>query len=116
MVCIRWVDEDFSVHEDPVELIHLPKTDSNMLTSVLKDSLIRLCPPISQCRGQADDGASNMSGHLNGVAAQIQKDLPSALYIHCLAHCTNLCLQSVGRQCIPVQDALVLVIEVSQLI
>ena len=28
-VCIRWVDEDFLIHEDPVELVHLPKTDSN---------------------------------------------------------------------------------------
>ena len=115
-VCIRWVDEDFSIHEDPVELIHLPKTDSNTFTCALKDSLIRLCLPISQCRGQAYDGASNMSGHSNGVAAQIQKEFPSALYVHCLAHCTNLCLQSVGRQCIPVRDALDLVIELSQLI
>ena len=57
-----------------------------------------------------------MSGHLNGVAAQIQKEFPSALYVHCLAHCTNLCLQSVGRQCIPVRDALDLVMELSQLI
>ena len=115
-VCIRWVDEDFLIHEDPVELIHLPKTDSNTLTSALKDSLIRLCLPISQCRGQAYDGASSMSGHLNGVAAQIQKEFPSALYVHCLAHCTNLCLQSVGRQCIPIRDALDLVMELSQLI
>ena len=52
-VCIRWVDEDFSIHEDAVELIHLPKTDANTLTCSLKDSLIRLCLPISQCRGQA---------------------------------------------------------------
>ena len=57
-----------------------------------------------------------MSGHLNGVAAQIQKEFPSALYVHCLAHCTNLCLQSVGRQCIPVRDALDLVMELSQLV
>ena len=115
-VCIRWFDEDFSIQEDPVELIHLPKTDSNTLTCALKDSLIRLCLPISQCRGQAYDGASNMSGHLNGVAAQIQKEFQSALYVHCLAHCTTLCLQSVDRQCIPVRDALDLVIELSQLI
>lgn len=106
----------FLIHEDPVELIHIPKTDSNTLTSAMKDSLIRLCLPISQCRGQAYDGASSMSGHLNGVAAQIQKEFPSALYVHCLAHCTNLCLQSVGRQCIPVRDALDLVMELSQLI
>ena len=115
-VCIRWVNEDFLIHEDPEELIHLPKTDSNTLASALKNSLIRLCLPISQCRGQAYDGVSSMSGHLNGVATQIQKEFPSALYVHCLAHCTNLCLQSVGRQCIPIRDALDLVMELSQLI
>ena len=57
-----------------------------------------------------------MSGYLNGVAVQIQMEIPSAIYVHCLAHCTNLCLQTVGRQCIPVRDALDLVMELSQLI
>ena len=46
----------------------------------------------------------------------IQKEFPSALYVHCLAHCTNLCLQGIGRQCVPVRDALDLVMELSQLI
>ena len=55
-------------------------------------------------------------GHINGVAAHIQRDEPSAIYVHCLAHCTNLCLQTVGRQVAPVRDALELVREVSQLI
>ena len=77
---------------------------------------MRFCLPIGQCRGQAYDGASNMLGHINGVAACIQKDEPSAIYVHCLAHCTNLCLQTVGRQVAPVRDALELVREVSQLI
>ncbi len=112
-VCIRWVDNDFEIHEDPVELIHVPKTDSKTLTSAIKDCLIRFCLPVSQCRGQAYDGASNMSGHLNGVAAQIQKDVPSALFVHCFAHRTNLCLQTVGRSCVPVRDALDLVMELS---
>ena len=58
MVCIGWADEDFSVHENLVELIHVPKTDSNMLTYALKNSLIRICLPISQCHGQAYDKAS----------------------------------------------------------
>ena len=57
-----------------------------------------------------------MSGHVNGVAAQIQKEYPLAVYVHCLAHCTNLCLQTIGRQCVPVRDALDLVMELSQLI
>ena len=112
-VCIRWVDKDFNIHEDPVEVL---KTNSLTLTGAVKDCLIRLCMPISQCRGQAYDGASNMSGYLNGVAAQIQKDVPSALFVHCLAHCTNLCLQSVGCQCVSIRDALDIVMEISQLI
>ena len=97
-VTIRWVDSDFQIHETPVELIQVPKTDSETLTSVLKDCLVRLALPISQCRGQAYDGASNMSGHISGVAARIQECESTAIFVHCLAHCTNLCLQKVGSQ------------------
>ena len=57
-----------------------------------------------------------MSGHIRGVAAQIQREEPSALYVHCLANCTNLCLQTVGKSILPVRDALDLVMGVSQLI
>ena len=116
-MCIRWVDEDFTIHKDPVELIHLPKTDAETVTSAMKDCLIRVSLPITQCCGQAFDGASSMSGHLNGLAARITKDVPTAIiFVHYFAHCTNLCLQSVARQSIPVRDALDLVMEVSQLI
>ena len=77
---------ELTIHEDPLELVHVPKTDANTLTSVVKDCLIRFSSLISQCRGQAYDGTSNMSGHLNGVAAQIEKDVPAALFLHCFAH------------------------------
>ena len=116
VICIRWVDEKFKIHEDPVELIVLPKTNSATITSALKDCLIRFSLPISQCRGQAYDGASNMSGHLSGVAARIEQDVPAAIFVHCFTHCTNLCLQSAGQQCVPIRDVLDLVIEISQLI
>ena len=116
VVRIRWVDEDFSIHEDPLELIHLPKTDADTLTSALKDCLIRFSLPLPQCHGQAYDGASSMSGHLNGLAAAITKDVPTAIFVHCFGHCTNLRLQSVARQCVIVRNALDLVMEVSQLI
>lgn len=115
-VCIRWVDDEFTIHEDPLELIHVPKCDSDTLTSTIKDSLIRLCLPISQCHGQAYDGASTMSGHLNNVASQIEADVPAAIFFHCFAHCMNLCLQTVGRRCAPIRDALDLVMEITQLI
>ena len=57
-----------------------------------------------------------MSGHLSGLAARITKDVPTAIFVHCFAHCTNLCLQSVARHCVPVRNALDLVMGVSQLI
>ena len=34
---IRWVDNSFNIHEDPVELIDVPKTDSEILTTLIKD-------------------------------------------------------------------------------
>lgn len=38
-ITIRWVDDAFNIHEDPVELIDVPKTDSNTLTTLIKDCL-----------------------------------------------------------------------------
>ena len=113
-ICIRWVDDNFTIHEAPLQLINVPTTDSNTLSSLIKDCLVRFSLIINQCRGQAYDGASNMSGHIRGVAAQLQKEEPSALYVHCLTHCTNLCLQTVARTIIPVRDTLELLMGLSE--
>ena len=72
-VCIRWVAKDFSIHENFLELIQLPKADANTVTLALRDSLVRNCLAIGQSRGQAYDGATTYRGHVNGVAAQIQE-------------------------------------------
>ena len=74
------MDFDYAVYEDLIGLIEVDKTDAVTLTGMIKDSLLRLIVPINQCHGQAYDGASNMSGHLNGVAARIVKELPKAHY------------------------------------
>lgn len=57
-----------------------------------------------------------MRGHISGVAARIQEIEPTAIYVHCLAHSTNLCLQTVGRKISAVREALDLVMELSQFI
>ena len=113
---IRWVDKSFQIYETPVELINVPKTDSETLTMVITDCLLRLSLPVGQCRGQAFDGASNMSGHVSGVAQRIQQLESSAIFVHCFAHCTNLCLQTLGKQSQCVHNALELIMGVSQLI
>ena len=52
------------------------------------------------------DGASNMSGHLNRVAARIQKEQSEAYYVHCVAHSLNLCLQDYGQNCTSMRETL----------
>ena len=44
------------------------------------------------CRGQAYDGAANMSGEISGTATIICKDYPLATYTHCKSYCLNLAL------------------------
>ena len=44
----------------------------------------------SKMRGQAYDGASNMSGKRSGTAARISSRYPLALYTHCASHSLNL--------------------------
>ena len=115
-VSIRWVDESYTIHEDFIGLVHVLQTTADSLTSAIKDVLIRCILPLSNCRGQGYDGASNMMGHLHGVATQILAIEPTAIKVHCFAHCLNLCLQDVTRKCRPIKAALDLVMEISHLI
>ena len=55
-------------------MVDVKETDSATLTAELKKVLIFNGLQISNCCGQAYDRASNMSGHLNGVATRIQKE------------------------------------------
>ncbi|XP_028418302.1 zinc finger MYM-type protein 1-like [Dendronephthya gigantea] len=98
-VSIRWVDSEYNISEDLIGMVEVENTTAEVLTSVIKDTLLRCVLPLSQCRGQAYDGAANMAGCISGVAKRLQEDEPSALFVHCLAHNLNLCLQDCGRQC-----------------
>ena len=115
-VSLRWVNIDFEIQEKPLELVHVPKTDAETLTAVIKDCLIRFSLPITQCRGQAYDGAANMRGPISGVAKRIQQEEPTAIFVHCLAHSNNLCLKALASQSSCVHDTLDLVMGLSQLI
>lgn len=68
---LRWFDSNYIIYEDFVGLIEVDQTDAKTLMDTIKSALIALNIPIDNCRGQAFDGASNMAGHLNGVAARM---------------------------------------------
>ena len=90
-ISIRWIGENFVVNEDLIGMVAVPDTTVETLFRV-NDSLIRMNLPIKNCRGQAYDGASNMQGNFKGVATRLQQEVPSAIHVHCLAHCLNLSL------------------------
>lgn len=57
-----------------------------------------------------------MVGTLNGMAIKIKGEEPKALFVHCLAHSVNLCLQECSRKCRAISDALNLVGEMHNFI
>ena len=89
---LRYVSqEDKQIREDFVSFV---ECDCGITGRALASKILQffsshgLDP--SKLRGQAYDGAGNMSGHLNGTAALISNDYPLALYLHCASHSLNL--------------------------
>lgn len=62
VICIRWVDNTLTDHEDVIGLYNVGTIDSDALVATLKDVLLRMSLKLTQCRGQCYDGASNMTG------------------------------------------------------
>ncbi|XP_011405273.1 PREDICTED: uncharacterized protein LOC105313490 [Amphimedon queenslandica] len=54
--------------EDIIGMMEMQQTDALTISNALKDVLLRCSLPRQQCRGRSYDGASNMAGHLYGVA------------------------------------------------
>lgn len=57
-----------------------------------------------------------MSGIRNGVQALVQQEESRVLYVHCLAHNLNLCIQSTTKQCVLIKKVMDFMYELIQLI
>ena len=89
---LRYVHPDtFQIHEDLIQFI---ECDTGITGCALADKMIdtisALGLNLQNLRGQAYDGAGNMSGKTNGAAAIISSSYPLALYLHCASHSLNL--------------------------
>ena len=115
-ITIRWVDKEYQVHEDTLGLKELRDTKAITIHHEIKDVLIRCSLPVSQCRRQAYDGANNMSGVRNGVQAIFKCEEPRALYVHCLAHTLNLCVQDISKVCTLIRNTMDFIHDLIQLI
>ena len=74
VLCIRWVDDELSPHEEFIGLHSLDTTNAETIVSVIKDILIRMNISLNRCRGQCYDGCSTMKGEKAGVAQQIKEE------------------------------------------
>ena len=92
VIVFCYVDESASIHERfltfvPAETLNAEGL-SNLIIKILEEYHIDPMLMVSQ----GYDGAAVMSGHCSGVQAGIRQVASKALYVHCTAHCLNLCL------------------------
>ena len=105
-ICFRYVDHDLVPREVFIGLYEVPGTTGVEIARMAEDVLLRLNIPISGLRGQTYDGAANMSGKYSGAQAELKRQQPLALYVHCGAHCLNLITQSACRASPLINDSL----------
>ena len=72
-VILRSVTPDSTVNEYFGGLVTIVSTTGEKISDAIRNVLLRLNIDISYCRGQAYDGAGNMTGIHYGVKAEIQK-------------------------------------------
>ena len=79
------------VREDFLSFVNADKgTNADAWTTKFLEALNNLGLPLDEMRAQGYDGASVMSGHVNGVQARIKQQNRKAVYIHCRGHALNL--------------------------
>ena len=104
-----WNADSFTVHEAFLGLYNLSSSTADALTAAIIDVFTRLGIPFSKLRGHSFDGASNMSGRIHGVQAQIRSMQPVSMYVHCVNHSLDLALQEAASDVSIIRNSLSLV-------
>ena len=112
VVCIRWVDDKFEVHEDYVCLHNVDDITAATIVHVVTDTVCHMTLSLSMCRAQCYNGASNMKR----AASNIQELEPQALYLHCYAHSLNLTVSNTLKSIKCMCDALDIALEIWKLL
>ena len=72
VICFRWVDDQFEIHEDFIGLHGLQNTKANSITKVILHVIYRMGVKTENAIGHCYEGAATMSGAKRGVAAQMK--------------------------------------------
>ena len=96
-IVIRYVNcLDGKISERTIGTVKVDDTGSENLFNTIVNVLSRVKLNVKQSRAQGYDGASNMSGHLSGLAARVKDVSPLSIYTHCCNHRLNLVVQNIG--------------------
>ncbi|XP_063920420.1 zinc finger MYM-type protein 1-like [Zophobas morio] len=90
-IVIRYLHQN-AIHEKFFGFISTEKLNAESLNGLIQEKIKTCGLDLQNCIAQAYDGASVMSGHLNGVQARFKRDVPHAVYIHCFNHVLNLAI------------------------
>ena len=99
---IRYVSA--TTGERTIKTVHVADTKATTLRDALLVKGFGL--NAEKCRGQGYDGASNMSGKHNGLAALLKMVCKHAMYTHCCAHRLNLIVEIIGKDVAEYQSVL----------
>ena len=116
VICIRYVDEHFEVHEEFVGLFEVASTRAENIFTAITDVFLRLNIPLSKVRGQCYDRAAAMCGSRSGVVTRLCAVEPRAVFTHFYGHSLNLACSDAIKQCKLMQDALDTSYEIIKLI
>ena len=83
VIWTRWVDDDLRCHEDFIGIKSITRCNADQIVELLRNVLADMNLKLGNCCGQCYDGASVMSGHKTGVAAQIKVANAKVHYTHC---------------------------------
>lgn len=89
-IAVRYVGSDDRIQEKFLDFKHAERTTGVVLADVIQSAFKSYGLDLNYCRGQAYDGASNMSSSGAGVQGIITQQYPKARYVHCNAHILNL--------------------------
>lgn len=92
-ICIRFLKCE-KIVETFLTFVAVSSLAGENLANVILQIIENYGLDINNLRGQGYDGASNMSGKLQGVQARIKEKQPYAEYTHCCSHVLNLTIVS----------------------
>lgn len=88
---VKYYDREKKIiREDFLKFIPVSDLTGQGLALTIISELKSIGIDMQYLRGQGYDGASSMSGYLNGVQAIISQNFKMAPYVHCMGHVFNL--------------------------